>query len=288
MRYYTSNYRDTIRKQVKGIQNSIDEPHYSLRISPVQVPRSRKDVKQQCLDAANISGSQISYVKDRIDALYDTLDQFYFDVDRAASSVKGTSKRILELVNEANSALQRINDVLKGVGKYQGQQVSVQNLIDAGISVEKCDQLRTEAWTKIMKEENNLGCIHDQVAINFCNRVVQDIRNNTPLSADDEKLFDPMCSKFSEAIKHGKMCTWVKNLPVVKELYDYYVLNRYGTYDKANSMPITTLQACNDLYETLNPRAAQIMNYFFDNIQSETTPDEEKMNYNINAIKYDL
>lgn len=289
MRYYSSEYRRWLKNSVKDVSDSVESHGYKQNIECVQAfTHNQSNCKLQCRSAAEYAQTQMSIVKTKFDILSSMLDNFYNDASSVSSSVSSSAKRINEIINEANASLIRINDALKGVGQYQGEVLSQENLQSAGIDKAKCDTLKKDTWKKILVTEKSYKCIHDTIARNFVERVIGEYNNGKELSNDDADFMDAMSAQFLKSLKWNNIADRVKDTRLLSDLFKYYKDHRLGTTGNTHDLPAETLEVVADIYETINPKAKLITDNFLQPCYEITNKNAENAVRNAMLIKHDL
>lgn len=288
MRYYSSEYRTGLKSDIIRAKESVDSRNYATGIKRVQVSVDAHNVLDECLAAAQNAQSRVNHAQERLNALSNELDKFYASTDEVANSVYTTALEINEIIEEANQTLLRLDDALNGVGKYEGKPVSVETLRDAGYKKERLIGLKVTTWDKITADQARLGYANEEMTAILLSRLLDKFNTNKVLYENEQSNIDSLTSQLSKLITNSVIASRVKYLPLLNDLYGYYVSTRYGTYGNAASMPEESRLACVSVYELLNPRAAQIMNKFFETVTKDESLDAEMVARNINIIKYDL
>lgn len=289
MRYYSSEYRRWLKKSVKDVSDSVESHGYKQNIECVQAfTHNQSNCKLQCRSAAEYAQTQMSIVKTKFDVLSSMLDNFYNDANSVSSSVSSSAKKINEIITEANASLIRINDALKGVGQYQGEALSQENLQSAGIDKAKCDTLKKDTWKKILVTEKSYKCIHDIIAHDFVERVIGDYNNGKELSNDDADFMDAMSAQFLKSLKWNNIADRVKDTRLLSDLFNHYKDHRLGPTGKTHDLPAETLEVVADIYETINPKAKLITDNFLQPCYEITNKNAENAIHNAMLIKHDL
>ena len=226
----------------------------------------------------------------RLGQLNDELNNFYASADEAADSVYSAAQEINKIITEATNALIRIDNVLNGVGKYQGQPVTAKNLMDAGLKSQEYNKAKEAIWNNIIESQKKFGCLDFELASDYIHRIIEKLESKDSLSQEEKDNINSFSFYFLENIKKNNMAYTVKSLPIINELYKCYVLNRYDEFSCAVDLPDETRKACVAIYEFLNPSAKKIVDVFFE--RAVNSPNHESLNAfarkNVEIIKYDL
>lgn len=274
MRYYGLSYKDSIRKAVSDVSNSIDGYKYTDRISNINIDEDQHFLKDTCLFAAGKAEKQIDSVKNKSRDFIKVVFPYYEGVEKTASTVMYTAKKIGEMLNEANSAMLRIDNALNETKEYKGKKVTSGAIKNAGVDKKKCASLSAEIWKKIVELQVNNDIISDFVAVKYVNIFNEKLKNHTKLSTDDEKIFDDIYSHYISIFQGLQYVFSPIELEIFNNLYDHYVELRFGPNGNARKLPEKTIQNCIDVYEFLNPKAKQITDTFFQKIYDGGNEDE--------------
>lgn len=288
MRYYSNDYRTRLTDQINRANNSVDEVNYVSAVTDFRDSLGSEDPSvEECSRAAWSADSSVYKAKNKLTQLCTELNRFYGSVDKAADSVITTAKTIDSIISEANRILQNLDEALNSTGKYEGRPVTVRSINDAGATWIFEDAKRL-AWDNIVCNLSKDGSPNPDIITFFLKRVINKLNAGQCVTSGERAYINSFVKLIKERIDNGNISTRVRYLPALNELYKYFRLNRYDSYDDAGSMPETTLQDCITVYELLNPTAAQIMNKFFEPAWLEIEYDDSILASNIQIIKYDL
>ena len=290
MRYYSSDYRANLEKEIIRTRDSVGHPNYTVRISSASSPVEGNSIKNECLATATDAQSRIAYVMSRLGQLSNELANFYASTDNIADSVYGAAQDINQIITEASNALLRIDNVLNGVGQYHGQPVTSKNLKAAGFKNEKYDEIKETIRNNIIEGQKKYGCLNFELTSDYLHRIIQKLENNNSLSQYEKDNINFFSFYFLENIKKNNIAYRVKSLPILNDLYKCHVLNRYDEFYCAADLPDETRNACIAIYEFLNPSAKKIVDVFFE--RAVNSPNCNALNdyarKNVEIIKYDL
>lgn len=259
MRYYGSDYLDDLKRSINNVSEAADLSYYPTPIRNAQADGKSYAYKMRGIDIAQNAYDHVARVNNKLIELQGVLETFYGEVDSISNNVFTMARMICMLIDESNRSMSNICDMLDGVGKYKGTEVTSGDIKAAGIDREKCKNLKNRFWTFIIDAEVDIdGGILDQGAV----------------------------TAFLDDIAQRKM--EAKDLPLMdynrlKKLYHYYVKNRYGEEKDISKTDYDTCSNCVRVFELLNPLAKTATDKFFkDVIKDEAVFSIMKMD----VIKY--
>lgn len=287
MRYYSNDYRTRLKGEITRANYSVDDPNYVSNVTDFCSELGNEDPSmRECEDAAWNAHRRIYRAKGKLEKLCDELDRFYDSADKAAESVINIAQSINHLVTDAANTLKNLDDALNSTGKYQGRPVTVRSINDAGARY-ALDLRKYNIWKDIVYDLSENGSVNPDAAMFFLNCLKKKNARGEYCRTEQDYV-NTFAMKIKAKVNKGDIATRVRYLPVLSELFNFYKIYRFeGEYD-ATCMSEETLEACIAVYEILNPKAAQIMNNFFEPAWLEIDYDDALTASNIDYIKYDL
>jgi len=251
MRDYTYDYRNAVRKylgEVKNSQNHDYRSPYSYQVVPGKYWYLKRDSIEVGRDACH----HIQSIKDRVSNALTVINGFYDIVDATSTNTCLMANKIVDILDEVNSSLERINNSLNGIGEYAGKKVTPDDIRAAGIDESKCAKLKDKYFDYFMNNEDVVAAYIDEMKA---------------LQAESGTLPPEEMAKLNK-------------------MYDWYVINRYAP-DGVTYMDRRRLKNCIDTYELINPDAKNTTDVFFEPAFDEDYCDET-VELNVLCIKYEL
>lgn len=148
MRYYGSDYADTLNSSISAAINSVDSTSYSTGISNVDVKFTRYMLKQNCMSAASRAFGNVEEIKGKLEDLKTTMSKFYSDVDGVSESVYETASTIISTINPINTALSELHDRVAESGQYRGVTVTPAGIADVSKNITKASDELVKYYAK--------------------------------------------------------------------------------------------------------------------------------------------
>ncbi len=285
MRYYGLKYRDDVKFAAYGVSRSVSDCHYKDRINSIDVAQEHINLRTSCSDVADLAEKQIEAVKNKTRDFVSAATQYYTNVENTSSTIMSIAKKINEILNEANSAMVRIDNAIKEVKEYNGKKVTSVTIQNAGVNKAKCNSVSNEIWKKIIELEVNNDIISDSVAVRCVNKFNDMLKKHETFSTADKDMFDEMYSHYLVLFQGRHFVLSQKEREIFTNLHEHYVELRFGPDDDVRKLPEITIQNCIDSFEILNPKAKATTDTFFRKIYDGGNEDEI---FTANCIKYVL
>ena len=250
MRDYTNSNRTDVKKFLRDAYNSTDRDYRDPYFYQ-SVPYNRRNLKYDSMCVGSDANSHIRSIRNRVDNALTVLNEFYASVDTTSSNIAIMANKIVGILDEVNSSMERINSALSELGDYKGKRVTADDIRSAGIDLSKCTKLKDEYFDAFMNDDEAVALYIEEM------KALQAKDGNIP----------------------------PEDMAKLNKIYSWYVDNRFGPTGNVNDMDEQTLKNCIDVYELIDPNAKEVTEKFF---SSAYELNNEDVNLNVLKIKYGI
>ena len=148
MRYYSSDYADTLNSSISAAINSVDSTSYSTAINNVDVKLNRCMLKASCISAATSAIGNVNQIKEKLEDLQTTMSKFYSDVDGVSESVYETASTIVSTITPLNTALSELCNRVAESGQYHGVTVTPAGIANVSENLTKASDELVKYYAK--------------------------------------------------------------------------------------------------------------------------------------------
>ena len=152
MRDYTNSNRTDVKKFLRDAYNSTDRDYRDPYFYQ-SVPYNRRNLKYDSMCVGSDANSHIRSIRNRVDNALTVLNEFYASVDTTSSNIAIMANKIVGILDEVNSSMERINSALSELGDYKGKRVTADDIRSAGIDLSKCTKLKDEYFDAFMNDD---------------------------------------------------------------------------------------------------------------------------------------
>jgi len=131
LRYYGTDFSESIRKELDSARDSVSPTIYQHVIYYTTVHSERQGLKNTCIGAASNALGHINGVRYNLTVLNTKLLNFYNEVDVTSTAISSKISDASALLDILNATVSDLSDALSGTGKYQGKVITANTVSDA-------------------------------------------------------------------------------------------------------------------------------------------------------------
>lgn len=261
------------------------------------VPTEFKYLKNNSLYAGDDANRHVASIRERIYTALSVLSQFYSEVDTTSLDIYGKANNILLILNEINTSMEKINNILNGSEEYSGKTITEDDIKAAGINQANCGRSKLNFFNgpqfveemKALKEKGGILSpeeieklqyifdLYSQIGSELTDSELREYVDAFELLGNDD-LTDELLDDFMKndaavemyladikvSNENGSLSP--EDMDRIERIYNWYVKNRFESQDDehVDDMNDQTLINCIDAYEILNPDAKKITDTFFE------------------------
>ena len=263
MRYYGEDYLNSLTRSINAAYESTDSGNYSMPIRRTYVDYRRRGIQDQSINISQNAFYQFNSVKNKLQLLQDTLNQFYGDVDHTSTKIYRMTDNVQAMIREHCKVLTQLCDLLNGAGDYKGY----------GITSERIANIEPDEW--VLRNKPRF----------FWTELIDVEIDNGHLN---EKAVQRFLESYEDMIASGPMDRFEENEDTelrLKKICEFYKNDRFGKTGDIRDMDVQRLKNCITAFELMNPIAKERCDKFFKVCYAE---NNETVEDNVLMIKYML